>query len=287
MLLEVKNITKDYPIKAGLGGSIKKSVRAVDNVSLSIYEGESISLVGESGCGKTTLARIIIHLIKFNGGEVFYDGTKVDKTNLTRLRRNVQMVFQDPYSSLDPRYTIRSIIKEGMEMDKATLKTEQLRELRCQQVLDSVGLHRDMLSRYPHEFSGGERQRIAIARALVINPKVLILDEAVSSLDVIVQGQILKLLKDLQKKFNLTYIFISHNLKVVKRISQRVAVMYKGKIVELAPTKEIFDNPLHEYTKDLLSAAVEYKVNHRESEINLNPTAQLQDRGNGHFVLSL
>jgi len=227
-----------------------------------------------------------MHLIKYNGGEIYYNSEKVTRKNVLGLRRRIQMVFQDPYNSLDPRYTARSIIKEGMELDKDTFKTEQVKELRCQQILEAVGLSRDMLGRYPHEFSGGERQRIAIARALVVNPKVLILDEAVSSLDVIVQDQILKLLKNLQKQFNLTYIFISHNLKVVKKISQRVAVMYQGKIVEVASTDEIFNNPLHEYTKDLLSAAVKYEVSQREEEIKINPSAQLVDRGHGHYVIS-
>lgn len=285
MLLELKNITKEFPVKSGFSGSLKNVVRAVNQVSLGITEGESISLVGESGCGKTTLARIIMQLIRPYSGEVVYDGHKVNKSYLATYRKNVQMVFQDPYSSLDPRYTIRRIIDEGMVLDKLRFKTQQERELRIQQMLKAVQLTQDMLNRYPHEFSGGERQRIAIARALVLNPKLLILDEAVSSLDVLVQEEILKLLADLQKQFNLTYIFISHNLKVVKKISQRVAVMYKGSIVELATTDEIFNNPMHPYTIDLLSAAVHYKAVPRANEIQIPEGAKLLEKQEGHFVI--
>lgn len=285
MLLELKNITKEFPVKAGFAGQTKNVVRAVNQVSLAINEGESISLVGESGCGKTTLARIIMQLIRPYTGEVIYDGHKVDRTYLPMYRKNVQMVFQDPYSSLDPRYTIRRIIDEGMVLDQVRFKTQQERELRIQQMLKAVHLTQDMLNRYPHEFSGGERQRIAIARALVLNPKLLILDEAVSSLDVLVQEEILALLADLQKQFNLTYIFISHNLRVVKRISQRVAVMYKGNIVELAKTDEIFNNPMHPYTIDLLSAAVHYKAVLRANEIQIPEGAKLVEKQEGHFVI--
>lgn len=285
MLLELKNITKEFPVKTGFTGNSRKVVRAVNQVSLAIKEGESISLVGESGCGKTTLARIIMQLIRPNSGEVVYDGHKVNKSYMAMYRKNVQMVFQDPYSSLDPRYTIRRIIDEGMVLDKIRFKTQQERELRIQQMLKAVHLTQDMLNRYPHEFSGGERQRISIARALVLNPKLLILDEAVSSLDVLVQEEILKLLADLQKQFNLTYIFISHNLKVVKKISQRVAVMYKGNIVELANTDEIFNNPIHPYTIDLLSAAVHYKAVSRANEIQIPEGAKLIEKQDGHFVI--
>lgn len=286
MLLELKDIVKDFPIKAGIGGATKGYVRAVDHVSLDVNEGESLSLVGESGCGKTTLARIIMQLIRPYEGEVYYDQKRVEKKNLASYRKNVQMVFQDPYSSLDPRYTVRRIISEGMVLDKLRFKTQQEREMRIQQVLKAVSLSQDMLNRYPHEFSGGERQRIAIARALVLKPKLLILDEAVSSLDVLVQEEILKLLGDLQKKFSLTYIFISHNLKVVKKISERVAVMYKGRIVELASTQEIFNNPIHPYTKDLLSAAINYKAVQREDSIAIRKGAMLIDQGDGHYVIN-
>jgi len=283
-MLEVKNIVKDYPIKANFG-SVKRVVRAVDDVSFQVEKGESLALVGESGCGKTTLARIMMQLIIANHGQILFDKEVLTKNNLADYRRSVQMVFQDPFSSLDPRYTIRSIICEGMELAKKKYKSDQEKELRIQDILKAVGLKRAMLSRYPHEFSGGERQRIAIARALVLNPKLLILDEAVSSLDVIVQKQILDLLLDLQKQFQLTYIFISHNLRVVQRISDRVAVMYRGKIVELAPVDEIFNNPLHPYTKDLLSAALNYKVRQQNEEYDLGVGVKLVNQGGGHYLL--
>jgi ABC-type oligopeptide transport system ATPase subunit len=197
----------------------------------------------------------------------------------------MQMVFQDPYNSLDPRFTIRRVMREAMTLARDDYKTERAKEERARGLLDNVNLHGDMLDRYPHEFSGGERQRIAIARALVLNPKLLILDEAVSSLDVIIQEQLICLLLDLQKQFHLTYLFISHNLKVVRKISQKIAVMYNGKIVELASTDEIFNNPLHIYTKELLAAAVEYKSVKRNKEIEIHPHARLTDHGGGHFVI--
>jgi len=265
----------------------KSFVKAVDHVNLSVEQGESLSLVGESGCGKTTLARIIMKLMPMNAGEIIFNGqdvTRCKKDQLKKYRRNVQMVFQDPYNSLDPRFTIRNVIKEGMTLDQGKYKSESAKELRIQELLNAVNLDGDMLSRYPHEFSGGERQRIAIARALVLNPKLLILDEAVSSLDVIIQEQILDLLAELQEQLDLTYLFISHNLKVVKRISQRIAVMYKGKIVELARSEEIFNNPLHPYTKELLLAAVDYKAVNKDKDFEIPDHGELVDQGNGHYV---
>jgi len=289
MLLKINNLSKSFTVKKGAFGSAKKSIHAVDDVSLEIEKGDSICLVGESGCGKTTLARMIMRLMEPSAGEIIFNGeniTKLSQKKLNTFRGNVQMVFQDPYSSLDPRYTIRNIIKEGMTLAKGRFTTQQAKELRVQEMMDSVRLHHNMLIRYPHEFSGGERQRIAIARALALNPKMLILDEAVSSLDVIIQGEIIDLLDDLQKKFELTYLFISHNLKVVKRISNKIAVMYKGKIVEYAPADEIFNNPLHSYTKELLRAALDYKATKRSEDIRISPRARLVDQGNGHYVIN-
>ncbi len=288
MLLELKNIKKYFPIKGGFFGTTGDHVKAVDGIDFAVHSGENISLVGESGCGKTTLARIILKLMQADTGSIVFDGqdiTHLSNRQLVESRRNMQMVFQDPYSSLDPRFTIRRVMREGLTLEQGQYRSEAEKQDRARQLLESVQLSADILNRYPHEFSGGERQRIAIARALMLNPKLLILDEAVSSLDVIIQKQLIDLLADLQDKFKLTYLFISHNLKIVKKISHKIAVMYRGKIVELAPTKEIFDNPLHPYTKELLSAALDYTAVKREGEIKINSSAELLDHGNGHFVM--
>jgi len=289
MLLQLHNIKKYFPIKGGFFGTTGNYVKAVNGVDLTVRPGENMSLVGESGCGKTTLARIILKLMPLDAGSIVFDGrdiTHLSNRKLRNCRKNMQMVFQDPYSSLDPRFTIRRIMREAQILEKDKYKSEDERLARMREMLESVQLSGDILNRYPHEFSGGERQRIAIARALMLNPKLLILDEAVSSLDVIIQKRLIDLLADLQMKFDLTYLFISHNLKIVKRISRKIAVMYKGKIVELASTEDIFNNPLHPYTKDLLSAAIDYKAVKREVEIDINPDAKLVNRGNGHFVIS-
>lgn len=288
MLLQLKNIRKYFSISDGFLTRTTAFVKAVNNISLDIQKGENVSLVGESGCGKTTLARLIVRLMPLDAGSIVFEGQ--DVTNLTQMqlrsyRKCVQIVFQDPFSSLDPRFTVRSIMKEAMILDAHAYKSEQDKEDRSVELLKAVGLNPQMLNRYPHEFSGGERQRIAIARALVLNPKLLILDEAVSSLDVIIQEQILELLKNLQQKFELTYLFISHNLKVVQKISQKTAVMYKGKIVELAQTQAIFNCPLHPYTQELLMAALNYQAILREKEIEIQEQTPLIDKGNGHFVL--
>ena len=288
MLLQLKNIRKYYPGKRGFFGKAGENVKAVDGIELAVSRGENISLVGESGCGKTTLARILLRLVKPDEGSVIFQGediTRLTGRQLRSCRKNLQMVFQDPYSSLDPRFTIRRVMSEGLTLARDLYKTESEKLQRARQLLESVRLSGDILNRYPHEFSGGERQRIAIARALMLNPKLLILDEAVSSLDVIIQKQIIDLLDELQGKFDLTYLFISHNLKIVKKISHTIAVMFKGKIVELAGTDEIFHNPLHPYTKELLLAAVDYKATNRSGDIRIDPQARLTDQGNGHFVL--
>jgi len=289
MLLELKNIKKYFPVKKGFLGRGQTFVRAVDGVDLAIQEGENVSLVGESGCGKTTLARSILRLMPLDGGQIIFKGEDLSRLSGRRIipyRKHMQMVFQDPFSSLDPRFTVRRLLQEALTLEKEQYKTKGSQEERAAYLLSAVQLKGDMLSRYPHEFSGGERQRVAIARALMLNPQLLILDEAVSSLDVIVQKQIIHLLGDLQRQFRLTYLFISHNLKIIRKISHKIAVMYQGKIVELAPTEEIFNNPLHPYTRELLSAAVEYKAIAREEAILISDHSRLIDKGNGHFVLS-
>ncbi len=253
MLLEARNLKKYFARPKGVFQKSPDFVRAVDDVSFHISTGENLSIVGESGCGKTTLARLIVGLYPCDSGEVMMEGGKI-------VRKNLQMVFQDPYSSLDPRWPVRNILEEAFTLDKENYQSVSKRVNRMQELLSAVQLPADILERYPHEFSGGERQRIAIARALMLNPKLLILDEATSSLDVLVQEQILKLLKDLQRKFSLTYLFISHNLRVVKKISHRIAVMYQGKIVEIGPAEKVLTRPEHPYTRELLTAAMEYKA---------------------------
>lgn len=284
MLLELKNIKKYFPGRASVFGGKKTCVRAVDGVSLTVTPGENLSLVGESGSGKTTLGRIILKLVPCDEGDIIFreeNITHLSTRKMRPFRKDLQMVFQDPFNSLDPRFTVRNIIREAMIFEREKYKHQKEEKIRA--LLSAVNLPLDTLYRFPHEFSGGERQRIAIARALSMNPKLLILDEAVSSLDVLVQDQIINLLADIQTKFNLTYLFISHNLRIVKKISKKVAVMLKGKIVEMAPAEEIFKNPLHPYTKQLLSAALEYKVTPYQGD-PARTGGQLRDIGNGHFV---
>jgi oligopeptide transport system ATP-binding protein len=252
-LVRVEDVVKHFPIGSGLFGG--QSVKAVDGVSFEVRAGETLGLVGESGCGKSTLGRVIAQLQPATAGHVYFNGSDLVPMRgekLRRMRQQMQMIFQDPYASLNPRMTVGDIIAEPLT--NFGLARGKEREKRVREVMRTCGLNPNFISRYPHEFSGGQRQRIGIARALVLNPTFVVADEPISALDVSIQAQIVNLLEDLQDQFHLTYLFIAHDLSVVRHISDRVAVMYLGKIVEIADSKEIYRNPLHPYTKALLSS---------------------------------
>ncbi len=254
-LVEVKNLVKYFPVRGGLLQRVIAQVQAVENVSFSIRRGETLGLVGESGCGKTTVGRTLLRLIPATKGEVFFEGRNVFAANgreLKALRRDMQIIFQDPFSSLDPRMPVGESIGEGLLVHGMRSRKERFEIVI--NTLRKVGLEDYHARRYPHEFSGGQRQRIGIARALALRPKFIVCDEPVSALDVSIQAQVLNILRELQREFNLTYLFIAHNLSVVEHISDRVAVMYLGKMVELAERDELYRNPLHPYTQALMSA---------------------------------
>jgi len=254
-ILEIRDLKKHFPVRAGVFSRTVGAVKAVDGVSFDLAEGETLGLVGESGCGKSTLGRTILRLEEPTGGEVFYRGRDflaADKREVFSLRRNLQMIFQDPYSSLNPRMTVGEIVREPLDIHKEGTDAERTRKVAS--LLEAVGLKADMVGRYPHEFSGGQRQRIGIARTLALNPHVIIADEPVSALDVSVRAQVINLMVELQRQLRLTYIFISHDLSVVEYLSDRIAIMYLGRIVEMGPRDAIFERPAHPYTRALIAA---------------------------------
>ena len=250
-LVEVRNLKQYFPVKTGFGKTVY--LKAVDDISFTVGKGETLGLVGESGCGKTTAGRSLLRLYEPTGGEVIFDGEPVTAKNITHMRKQMQMVFQDPYSSLDPRMTVEDIIGEPLDVHHLCANRKERRE-RILELMSYVGLNAEHARRYAHEFSGGQRQRIGIARALAVNPKFIVCDEPVSALDVSIQAQVSNMFEELQEKLGVAYLFIAHDLLVVHHISQRIAVMYLGKIVEIADADELNSHPIHPYTESLLSA---------------------------------
>jgi oligopeptide transport system ATP-binding protein len=283
-LVEIKELKKIYTSGGGLFTPKSRNVHAVDNINLQIHKGETLGLVGESGCGKSTLARLIIRLEKPDAGVVCYKGENINSFSATELksyRSNVQMIFQDPYSSLNPRKSAVSIIREPLTIRKIGDKNE--RDEMVMQLMAKVGLSKEQANRYPHEFSGGQRQRIGIARALVLKPELIIADEPVSALDVSIQAQILNLLKELKHDFGLTYLFISHDLNVIRNMSNRIAVMYLGKIVELAANFDIYSTPMHPYTRMLLSAVLSCDPKNRNTKLSIKGEARSEGEKGCNF----
>ncbi len=250
-LVEVKNLKQYFPVRTGFMKTVP--LKAVDDVSFAIRPGETLGLVGESGCGKTTVGRTLLHLYKPTGGEIYFEGKQVTEKNIGEFRKDMQMVFQDPYSSLDPRMTVEDIIGEPLDVHKL-YSTKEERHQKVIELMNLVGLNAEHATRYVHEFSGGQRQRIGIARALAVNPKFIVCDEAVSALDVSIQAQVINMFEELQEKLGVAYLFIAHDLLVVHHISDRIAVMYLGRMVEMADADELNENPIHPYTLSLLSA---------------------------------
>ncbi len=309
-IIEVRNLKQYFKVRSGWG---TKDLKAVDDVSFTIKKGETLGLVGESGCGKTTVGRTLLHLYEPTSGQVFFDGEEVTSKNITEMRKHMQMVFQDPYSSLNPRMTVEDIIGEPLDVHHLYANRKERRE-KILALMETVGLNAEHATRYAHEFSGGQRQRIGIARALAVNPQFIVCDEPVSALDVSIQAQVVNMFEELQEKLGVAYLFIAHDLLVVRHISDRIAVMYLGKMVEIGTADEVCDNPMHPYSQSLLSAVpipdpdvtrarqrivlegdVPSPLNMPSgcpfrtrckyaTDVCAQSMPELKDRGNGHFV---
>ncbi|WP_055105594.1 ABC transporter ATP-binding protein [Paenibacillus ihumii] len=270
-ILEIKDLKKHYPVKTGLFGRVTGAAKSLDGVSFAIQKGETFAIVGESGSGKTTLGKTVLRLIEPTSGSILFEGTDITELGteaMRRLKTDMQMVFQDPFGSLDPKWTVRRILEEPLRTHYKLPAEELVKKVN--DILEVVGLTAKHASRYPHELSGGQRQRVGIARALILEPKFIVFDEPVSALDVSIQAQVLTLLEDLQSRLSLTYLFISHDLSVVRYISDQVGVMYLGKMMEMGPSEELFTNPLHPYTRALISAIPEPDIDKRRERIVLS-----------------